>query len=176
MPRGRPRKNKIIKDASDEDEDKDLNKNAEEPKQKRKYTKRQKAEQYTTEDGDVIKIDKKKRGRTRGRKKKDREISYKAEDILDYMIRNFPNMKIDKIRNKVIDGLKIKKIIDETPYRLYKIPNTNNYFDDYNVIFNKDGQTLGYYVKQPDGLNKMYLIETNYDKRTFDEIMEEIEN
>ena len=148
------------------------------PRQKRKYTKRKKLEQNIADDDTVIKPEAKKRGRKRGRKKKDQELIFKAEDVLDYMIRNYPYMGIERIRDKVIDGLKIMKELGDNPYLLYKFSHDGHiyYYDDNNAILNADGTIVGYFIKQEDGSNKMYSVnQKNKDTRTFAEVIVSIE-
>lgn len=148
------------------------------PRQKRKYTKRKKVEQNIADDDTVIKPEAKKRGRKRGRKKKDQELTFKSEEVLDYMIRNYPHMGIERIRDKVIDGLKIMKELGDNPYLLYKFSHDDNtyYYDDKNAILNTDGKIVGYFIKQEDGSNKMFSItQKNKDIRTFDQVIDSIE-
>lgn len=197
MPRGRPPKNK----KKEEDDAKyvvistktklpkgtskskdvldfmDVNE-VEVPRQKRKYTKRKKVEQNIADDDTVIKPEAKKRGRKRGRKKKDQEITFKSEEVIDFMIRNYPRMGIERIRDKVIEGLKIMKELGDNPYLLYKFTYDDlvYYSDDKHAIFNTDGKIVGYFIRQEDGSNKMYQIQhKNKDTRSFEEVIQEIE-
>ena len=198
MPRGRPPRNKadkkdskyvkisskntkrpkgsensILKQELDPDDE-----ITEAPRQKRKYTKRRKMEQNIADDETVIRHEAKKRGRKRGRKKKDQDQAFKPEDVLDYMVRNYPHMGIDRIRDKVIDGLKVMKELGDNPYLLYKFSHDGNtyYYDDKNAILNTDGSIVGYFVKQEDGTNKMFsILQKNKDTRTFDQVIDSIE-
>jgi hypothetical protein len=199
MPRGRPPKNKKILDKEKskyiktctkhskgsgksilrQELDDDLNDEIiEAPRQKRKYTKRRKMEQNIADDETIIRHEAKKRGRKRGRKKKDQDQEFKPEDVLDYMIRNYPQMGIDRIRDKVIDGLKVMKELGDNPYLLYKFSHDGNtyYYDDKNAILNTDGSIVGYFVKQEDGSNKMFsILQKNKDMRTFAQVIDSIE-
>ena len=150
------------------------------PRQKRKYTKRQKIEPKIGDDNTIIKPEAKKRGRKRGRKKRDQEVLFKTEEILDYMIRNYPHMGIDQIKTQVIEGLIAMKQIGDTPYVLEKFTHTDGsiyYTDTKGAIFNTDALIVGYFIKQPDGKEKMYLIEQkNKIIKSYDEIIKSIEN
>jgi hypothetical protein len=185
-----PKKNKSTKknnwdnwsetDISDLDDLSDNANLANLPRQKRKYTKRQKIEPKIGDDNMVIKPEAKKRGRKRGRKKRDQELLFKTEEVLDYMIRNYPQMGINQIRSKVIDGMISMKQLGDTPYVLEKFTHTNGsiyYIDTKGAIFNTDAIIVGYFVKQTDGKEKMYLIEQkNIISESYDEIINSIEN
>jgi len=178
MPRGRPPKNKKPTDSNNK-----LNKNVEikaiePPRQKRKYTKRQKVPKNIAEDDTVIKLEAKKRGRKRGRKKKDQELTFRSEEVVDYMIRNYPHMGIERIREKVLDGLKVMKDINDEPYRLYGFVHKKikYYYDDNDAILNTDGVIIGYFIKQEDQNKKMYMLQqNNTDIRTFEQVINSIE-
>ena len=147
------------------------------PVQRRKYV-RKKIAKNIADDDTVIKPDAKKRGRKRGRKKKDQDLTFKAEDVLDFMIRNYPQMGIERIRENVIEGLRTMNELGDSPYRLYRFTYNDNtcYYDDKGAILNADGKIIGYFVKQYDGTNKMYLFEhKNKDTRSFAEVIESIE-
>lgn len=166
MPRGRPCKIK----KSDDTESGQI-------KQKRKYTRKKIVEENTADDGTIIKPDAKKRGRKRGRKKES-EILMRPCEVVDYIVRNFPHKGVENIRDKVIDGIKMMKMIGDNPYLLYKFTHCNNtyYYDDTNTIMNSDGRVVGFFIKQNDGKNKMFMIERkNKDTRTFREVIDEIE-
>lgn len=183
LPKG-SKKSLLNRELDEEEQQEDADNNAETtnlaeaPRQKRKYTKRKKVEQNVAEDDTVIKPEAKKRGRKRGRKKKDQELTFKSEEVLDYMIRNYPHMGIERIREKVNDGLKVMKELGDNPYLLYKFPHDGNtyYYDDKNAILNTDGKIVGYFIKQENGTNKMFSIQQkNKDTRTFAEVIESIE-
>lgn len=127
--------------------------------------------------GNSIKIEGKKRGRKRGRKKKEDEI--KPEDVIDYMIRNFPRMGIEKIKDRVLNGLKTKKLMDETPYTLDKILHNGIYYyqDAYGTILNADGIIVGYSVKNDDESESKYMIDLDKkDTRSYQEVIDHIES
>ena len=181
MPRGRPRKNKKIDNIMldlEQDDINNINNINDAQRQKRKYIRKKKPEQNKADDGTIIKPEAKKRGRKRGRKKKEQELLLKPDEILAYMIRNFPYMGIEKIKDKVINGLQIMKDIGDNPYLLYKFIHEDKtyYYDDMNTILNADGQIVGFFIKQPDETNKMCMIDRkNRDIRTFQEVINEIE-
>jgi hypothetical protein len=198
MPRGRPPKNKQkvvensnnvnnnvshslsnIRDTCDVHQNFDEHGNLiEEPRKKRKYVRKQKPEQNKSYDNIDIKLEAKKRGRKRGRKRKEQDFVFKPEDIMDYVIRNFPQMRMDIIKTKVVDGLKLMKDFDNNPYLLTKfiIDNQVYYYDDKSTIVNPDGQVIGYFIKQADGSNRMYPINPkNSDDRSYGEIIDWIE-
>lgn len=176
--RGRPPKNSIdlIIDRSLKEEN---DESGEPNKPKRKYTKRKITQCNTTEDGTIIKTEAKKRGRKRGRRTKEQDATFKPEEILDYIHRNYPLIGIDRIRDKVIDGLKVMRAFSDSPYLLYKFTydNTIYYYDDNGAILNADGKLIGYFVKQSDGMNKMCMFTLkNKDTRNFQQVIDSIEN
>jgi hypothetical protein len=145
---------------------------------KRKYTRRTPAPHIVAEDNTVIKPESKKRGRKRGRKKQEHDMLFKPEEILDYIQRNYPHVNIEKIRYKIIDGLKLMREFGERPYLLYKFEydHTTYYYDDRGSILNTDGQLVGLFVKQSNDINKMFMFESkNKDRRTFQEVIDQIE-
>ena len=155
---------------------KDLN---ELPLQKRKYIKHKKINKNIADDNTIIKTEAKKRGRKKGRTKKTIDLTFKPDEVLDYIIRNYPHIGIERIRDKVINGLNEMKIMGDNPYLLYKFTyeGTKYYYDDKNAIFNTDSKIVGYFIKQPDGNNKMYpILKKNKDTRTFQEVINSIEN
>jgi len=174
--RGRPPKNSIDLDQSIKEE----NNESDDPnKPKRKYTKRKLTQCNTTEDGTIIKTEAKKRGRKRGRRTKEQDATFKPEEILDYIHRNYPLMGIDRIRDKVIDGLKVMREFSNSPYILYKFTydDTIHYYDDNGAILSADGKLVGYFVRQPDGMNKMCMFtRKNKDARSFQQVIDSIEN
>jgi hypothetical protein len=116
------------------------------------------------------------RGRKRGRKSKNQEILFKPEEVMDYVARNYPDIGIDRIRNKVVNGLKVMKNIKNNPYLLYKFPykNVTYYYDDNGAILNTDGVLIGYFIHRGGGIKKMYMFDQkNKDTRTVDEIIED---
>jgi hypothetical protein len=188
MPRGRPPKNKTLdknakvvkittKGALNPSQ---LDENGEPVvRQKRKYTRRATPVVNTGEDGTIINPEAKKRGRKRGRKKKNQDMLFKPEEVVDFIHRNYPLMGIDKIRDKIIEGMKIMKEFGENPYLLYKFTyNGQTYYnDDRGAILNADGRIVGYFVTQDDGTNKMYMIDREgKDTRTYDEVIKDIES
>jgi hypothetical protein len=181
MGRGRPKKNPTpeTNNVNKSTDSKENNNNgAEEPRKKRKYTRRKKPEQNKADDDTVIKPEAKRRGRKRGRKKKEQDLYMKPDEIVDYIIRNFPNMGIEKIREKVLNGIKIMKKFGDSPYLLYKFTYEGNvyYYDDKNSILNSDGQLVGFFIKQNEGVNKMYMInQKNVDNRTYQQVIDSIE-
>jgi len=191
MPRGRPRK--IRPDNPGNNPVNNENKmnpvdpaiNQKQIKPKRKYTKRGSQKIDVVYNGEPpnetinnnIKPEGKKRGRKRGRKKRNAETMFKVEDVLDFIKRRYPFMGIDKIKDDVINGIgKMRELIN-SPYLLYKF-NYNDktyYYDDTNTVVNSDGQTVGYIVKRMEGPNRLYMIETNFDTRTYEQVINEIE-
>lgn len=183
MPRGRPPKNKPLEKNDSKKNVKlpvksDANASNQPVRQKRKYTRRKPVPQNIGEDNTLIKTEAKKRGRKRGRKKKDTDLLFKPEEMLDYIQRNYPQINIDTIRDKIIDGLKTMREFGERPYLLYKFTYNDNayYYDDHGAILNTDGKLIGYFIPQPDGNNKMYMFHRNKGRKTFQEIIDSIEN
>jgi hypothetical protein len=122
--------------------------------------------------------DVKKRGRKKGRGRKD-ELDFKPEAVIDYMIRNFPYMGIEKIKHRVLDGLKTKRNMNDTPYMLCKFSHNgaNHYHDDYGTILNADCMVVGYLVKNDDGSEKKYMIDIKKkDTRSYQEVIDQIES
>jgi hypothetical protein len=171
MPRGRPRKKKSYDGKKQSDK---VDTNNQIPRQKRKYTRRKKDGNGAIEI-EAINMEPKKRGRKRGRKRNDQELLLKPDEMIDYMIRNFPQMGIDRIREKVLNGLKIMRELNDNPYLLHKFKyddNTYLYYDDQNTILNSDGQIVGF---KETGTNKMFMINSNKDTRTYEQVIKQIE-
>jgi len=186
--RGRPPKNagpnyvKITTKSppiSKQQEDTNVSGENNEPvRQKRKYTRRKPISYNKTDDDIIIKPEAKKRGRKRGRRKKESDILFTPQEVIDYIDRNYPLMGIDRIREKVIEGLKTMREFGDSPYLLYKFTydDTVYYYDDKGAILNTDGQLVGYFILQTDGNNKMYMFKRkNKDTRTFQEVIDSIE-
>ena len=118
-------------------------------------------------------------GRKRGRKSKNQDTLFKSEEVLDYVDRNYPDLGINRIRDKVINGLKVMRNMKNHPYLLYKFPYEGRtyYYDENDAIINTDGVLIGYFIKQRDGNKKMYMFEQrNKDQRTFEQIINDIES
>ena len=150
-----------------------------EVRQKRKYTRRKPIAYNKTDDDKVIKPEAKKRGRKRGRKKRDMEILFTPQEVIEYIHRNYPLMGIDKISDKVVEGLRVMREFGDSPSLYYKFTydDITYYYDDRNAILNADGQLVGHFIPQGDGNNKMYLFNRkNQDTRTFEEVIDWIEN
>lgn len=171
------KKKKKIKKEKKKEKEKD-GKNEKDSCQKRKYTRKQNI-QMKAHDNTSIQPIAKKRGRKKGIKD-NKDSIFKPDEILDYMIRNFPEMGIERIKEKVLIGLKVMKDIEDNPYLLDKFIHNNvtYYYDDKNAIFNTDGKVIGFFIKQPNVDNdvKIYHIESNRDARTYEEIINFIEN
>lgn len=148
-------------------------------KPKRKYTKKNtNPKDIKTDNNIVIKPEAKKRGRKRGRRKKGEDFIMKPEDVLDYMIRNFPGMKLEQIKDKVIEGLKLKRDIGENYYVLDKFIYKDNayYYDSRNTILNNDAQFVGFFINREDGTKKIQFLKSTYtDNRTYEEVIADIE-
>ena len=167
MSRGRPPKNR----QNDSTFYKITTRNSDIPK--RKYTKREPAIVHKTEDGNDVIQEAKKRGRKRGRKKKDLDSLYKPEEVLDFIIRNYPMCNVGIIKDKIIKGLARMREFGDRPNLLYRITYDGKtyYYDDHGTIYNTDGATAGVFVKVPEGYNKMYLFQRNKPTRTPEDVI-----
>lgn len=99
--------------------------------------------------GEIKKNSKKaKKPKPRGRKKKAQEHMIKPEEVLEYMIRNYPKLHIDKIKDSVIEGLKNRDVYAERLYVLDDIViNGDVYFcDPCGNILNDDAQICGFVI------------------------------
>jgi hypothetical protein len=175
MPRGRPPKNKKC-DQSFVGIAITNNPNSAVPnidKPKRKYTKREPAIVHKTEDGHDVVQEAKKRGRKRGRKKKDQDTLYNPEEVIDFIERNYPQYNLGKIKNKIITGLAKMREFGNRPNLLYRISYDGKtyHYDDRGTIYNTDGATVGVFVKVSDGYNKMYLFNRKKPLRTPDNVL-----
>lgn len=147
-------------------------------RQKRKYTKRT----IPNMNGGKQKTDNTKQQKEekpvkkRGRKKNDATQNYKVTDVVDYMIRNFPDMEIEKIREKVIEGMTNMRDLGNGPCVFEKFVKDGivYYNDTRGTVLNKDGQVVGYIVEKENGVKKMYLIKKR-EKKSYQEIISEIE-
>jgi hypothetical protein len=84
----------------------------------------------------------------RGRKKKVQELLMKPEDVIDYMIRNYPKMGIEKIKDSVVNGLKNRETDVEQIYVLDEIViNGDIYFcDQKGNVLNDDARICGFVI------------------------------
>lgn len=182
MPPGRPRKNNITKyfrlTIDDEINQDNIQNNIQDniavAKTKRKYTKRKPKENIQKK---YVQIPK-KRGRKRGRKRKDQDLIMKPEEILDYMIRNYPRMGIEHIKDDVIRGIKKMKEMGNSPYVLDRFMYEDNiyYEDDKGAILNSDAVLVGYFIEQ-NGQKNIYMFKNkDDDNRTYEEIIRSIES
>lgn len=147
-------------------------------KKKRKYTKKPKVGQRLTNDGKVIKTEAKKRGRKKGRMKK-KDLTMKPEEVLDYMIRNYPGMKIECIKDKVVNGLKLKNRLYNEPYVLdkFKLNGKNYYYDDYGSVIDSDATLVGYFLDKEDGTKQLYMLnDITEEDELFNDIYKKINN
>jgi hypothetical protein len=150
-------------------------------RKRREHEKQKRLEKMIADDDTIIKPEPKKRGRKSGRKKDSQDMLLKIDDVLDYMARNYPHLGIDKIRDKIIIGIKEMKSIETNPHLLYKFKHNDMtyYYDEKGAIYNPDGKVVGYFVKHDNNSidSKMYMIESkNKDTRTFQEVIDSIEN
>jgi hypothetical protein len=148
-------------------------------KQKRKYTRKQIVRENVGEDGSKIIPESKRRGRKRGRKKGTVEFVFKPEEVLDYVQRTYPLLGIDKIHDKIINGLKVMKEFGNIPYLLYKFRYDDivYYYDEKGSILNTDGKFVGVFVKQTNGHDKMYMFEQKHmDTQSFQKVIDSIEH
>jgi hypothetical protein len=170
MAKGRPSKNKGNVDTTSP--------KPEPAKEKRQYSKRAgKTEQPVDHTNDIMDTEIVKKGRKRGRKKKDSIVQHTPEEIIDYMIRNFPHMKIDQIKEKTLNGLKIMKEMGDNPYILTKFIHQNKvyYYDDQNAVLNPDGILVGFVIRRYDATNRIYFIDNQQTKQTYQEVIAMIE-
>jgi hypothetical protein len=157
MPRGRPKKIRLS--------------DAKQPlnvigiqyfQNKRQYKKRtqQEKEQKTIP---------KKRGRKAGCTKSN-IILYKAEDVIDYIHRNYPLFELNKIRNKILENIKKEKTLEKKPYMLntFNHNNISYYYDDNDFILNTAGELIGFFINDNE-YKKAYLFE--FDEPTYEEIL-----
>ena len=139
----------------------------------------QRKSQYVPKQDDaVIIFESKKRGRKRGRKKKNSDLIFRPDEIIDYMVRNFPYMGIDKIKDKVLNGMNILRNMGNSAYLLYQFTyeGVTYYYDDMNAVLNTDAQVIGYLIDQTDGGKKLYLLHPNTrDNRTYQQVINDIE-
>ena len=129
-----------------------------------------------------------KKNQKRGRKKKLKKELFKAEEVLDYMIRNYPLMGIERIRDNVIDGL---KNLDINRGRLYtleqiKIDKKTYYYDETGTIFTPDYVIYGIILDENNnrlnctegitdkGPVKVFVYRLNSDFQTPKQLIESI--
>jgi len=168
MAKGRPSKNKGNTDTTSPKPE----------REKRQYSKRAgKTEQPVDHTNDIMDTEIVKKGRKRGRKKKDSIVQHTPEEIIDYMIRNFPHMKIDQIKEKTLNGLKIMKEMGDNPYILTKFIHQNKvyYYDDRNAVLNPDGMLVGFVIRRSDATNRIYFIDNQQTKQSYQEVIDMIE-
>lgn len=110
-------------------------------------------------------------------------------DVLDYIISNYPNLQLDKIRSSIIKGLKDKqKNIDrmrESAYEPIKVNKTTYYYDSRLDLFTSDNVFCGFIHKDSKIMNTIGITQDNrkmavylfYTKptMTFKQIINQIE-
>ncbi len=104
----------------------------------------------------------------RGRRKKEIDLIMKPEDILDYMIKNYPKMGIDQIKTKVLDGLKHREENINKIYVLDKVEHNQNtyYYDSLGNVFDIYAKMVGHRCM----FNKKYKIYMFNDSDDDDDI------
>lgn len=117
---------------------------------KRKYTKR----------GCIVH----KIANKRGRKKRVADVS--PEQLLDYIIRNYPQLGVDKIKDKILITIKSQNglflpnyVLDILEYKGKKY-----YYDMYGNLLNENAENVGQYIDIGDE-KKIYLYEDTYDDK-----------
>jgi hypothetical protein len=84
----------------------------------------------------------------RGRKKRTPSNLMKPEDVIDYMIRTYPKMQLDKIKNHILTGLIKRNTEMERLYVLDElIVGEYTYFcDSGGTVLNDDAQICGFVI------------------------------
>lgn len=123
-------------------------------------------------------VEQPKKGRKRGRRKKGEELLINPIETVNYIIKHWPYIGVKEIKSKILSGLKIQRDINENYSVLEKfIYNKKIYlYDKRNTILDKYGQYVGFFIDQENGSKKIYFLDTVYDNRTYDEIINDIEN
>lgn len=115
----------------------------------------------------------KKRGRKPGKtmKKKPGELDYNPEYVIDFMIKSYPYMEIDKIKTKVLSDLKRKKEFYNHPNLLTKIRYEGNiyHYDSLGVVYDAECNHIGYLIDK-----KVYPV--NIQIKSFESVINSIEN
>jgi hypothetical protein len=95
---------------------------------------------------ELIKNDSTEPPKKRGRKKRTPSNLMKPEDVIDYMIRTYPKMKLDKIKDHVLTGLIKRNTEMERLYVLDElIVGEHTYFcDSDGTVLNDDAQICGF--------------------------------
>lgn len=110
-------------------------------------------------------IQKKKVVNKRGRKKK--ELELKPEEIIDYIIHNYPQFGLITIRDKLLATFKMLKFNITIPNYVVNIIEHNNkiyYVDDYgNVMQDNVNNLVGQYVHFDDGTSQIYIFSDIYN-------------
>ncbi len=93
------------------------------------------------------------------------------------MVRNYPKMGIEHIRDNVIIGLKKMRELGDNPYVLDKFEyrGTSYYEDEKGGVLNSDAVIVGYFIEK-NGQKNLYMFEySDDDNRTYEEVIESIE-
>lgn len=100
-------------------------------------------------------------GGRRGRKPKIPDITMKPEEVIDFMIEMFPNMSIQDIKHKVLNGIEMMKTNNPMFKKLYVldkiIDNSIEYYkDSAGYVLDKNAENVGQFYN-----NKVYLYKLN---------------
>jgi hypothetical protein len=127
----------------------------------------------------IIKPEAKKRGRKKGKRKKDDIFLIKPEDVIDYISMCWGKLEIDKIKGKIVQGIKTEKEKGKEYYVLDKfVYKENTYWvDSRNTILDNNAKFVGFFIDNINGTKKIYFLkQKNLDTRTYKEIIDNIEN
>ncbi len=137
---------------------------------------RRRKRKYTKKNRDVqVKNNQSITEKRRGRKKKDNQQCFRPDYVIDFMIRNYPLMGIEKIRENVLIAL---KTCDGTHLPQYVLDvmeydNKKYYYDKYGCILDTNGQLVGHSMTINNELC-IYMYSSHY--KEMEEIMSVIES
>lgn len=97
---------------------------------------------------ELIKNEKTEPPKKRGRKKRTPSNLMKPEDVINYMIRTYPKMQLDKIKDDVLNGLKKSTTAMERLYVLDELIVGDDiyYCDSGGTVLNDDAHICGFVI------------------------------
>lgn len=118
------------------------------------------SENFVKKDNYVtIKPEAKRRGRKKGKRKKDDKFLMKPEDTINYLANCWPELKIETIINKVVSGIKLEKEKGIDHYVLDKFIHNDcvYWYDSRNSILDNNAKFVGFFIDK-DGDRKIYFL------------------
>jgi hypothetical protein len=140
---------------------------------KRHYTKRKNVDVSVDKANKQSNQNKQIDVKRRGRKKKDMEQHLNPEQVLDFIIRNYPHFGINRIRDQILVSLKTYNGVFTKSYVLDIIwyQGVKYYYDRFGNILDQEAQNVGQYIEiegESGKQRKVYMYDDPDDDPTMD--------